>query len=166
MLPLSGGCMGMLPCMLPFMLPSRRTNVTIVWGSYGYVTIHVTMHVTIEKNNVTIAWALYEDVTIHVTIHVTIEKTSVTIVWGGRMGMLPFMSPFMFCNRGQPMLPSSGGCMRMLPFMLTFMLPSRIANVTIVWWSYEDVTYHSCYHSCYHSRYHRENQCYHCLGVV
>ena len=60
--------------MLPFMLPLRKTNVTIVWGVYGDVTIYVTIHVTIEKNNVTIAWALYEDVTIHVTIHVTIEK--------------------------------------------------------------------------------------------
>jgi hypothetical protein len=42
--------------------------------SYGDVTIHVNMHVTMEKTNVTIIWGTHEDVTIYVTIHVTIEK--------------------------------------------------------------------------------------------
>jgi hypothetical protein len=52
-------------------LPSRKTNVTIVWGSYGDVTIDV----TIEKNQCYHRLgALHEDVTIYVTIHVTIEK--------------------------------------------------------------------------------------------
>ena len=71
MLPSSGGRMGNLPVMLPFMLPWRKTNVTIVWGWCEDVTNYVTITVVWGRMGMLHATI---DVTIRVTMHVTIHK--------------------------------------------------------------------------------------------